>query len=86
MDGIASGRDPGERLDINMYTQGHTVAGVRRLPLNLLDALRTFEASTTFGAALGEEFVRAYVAMKMLEWHDYTSQITAWERETTLDA
>ena len=26
MDGIASGRDPGERLDINMYTQGHTVA------------------------------------------------------------
>ena len=86
MDGIASGRDPGERLDINMYTQGHTVAGVRRLPLNLLDALRTFEASTLFGAALGEEFVRAYVAMKMLEWHDYTSQITAWERETTLDA
>jgi glutamate---methylamine ligase len=87
MDGIASGRDPGERLDINMYTQGHTVAaGVRWLPLNLLDALRTFEASTSFGAALGEEFVRAYVAMKMLEWHDYTSQITAWERETTLDA
>ena len=85
MDGIASGRDPGERLDINMYTQGHTVADVRRLPLNLLDALRTFEASTSFGAALGEEFVRAYVAMKMLEWHDYTSQITAWERETTLD-
>jgi glutamate---methylamine ligase len=85
MDGIASGRDPGERLDINMYTRGHTVAGVRRLPLNLLDALRTFEASTLFGAALGEEFVRAYVAMKMLEWHDYTSQITAWERETTLD-
>jgi glutamine synthetase len=86
MDGIASGRDPGERLDINMYTQGHTVAGVRRLPLNLLDALRTFEASTSLGAALGEEFVRAYVAMRMLEWHDYTRQITAWERETTLDA
>ena len=86
MDGIASGRDPGERLDISMYTQGHTVAGVRRPPLNLNDALRTFEASTSLGVALGEEFVRAYVAMKMLEWHDYASQITAWERETTLDA
>jgi glutamine synthetase len=86
MDGIASSRDPGERLDINMYTHGHTVAGVRRLPLNLLDALRTFEASTSLGAALGAEFVRAYVAIKMLEWHDYASQITAWERETTLDA
>jgi glutamate---methylamine ligase len=85
MDGIASDRDPGERLDINMYAQRHTAAGFRRLPLNLLDALRTFEASATLGAALGEEFVRAYVAMKMQEWHDYASQITAWERETTLD-
>jgi hypothetical protein len=35
---------------------------------------------------LGEEFVRAYVAMKMLERHDDASKITACERETTLHA
>ncbi len=27
LDGIAERRDPGQRLDINMYTEGHTVAG-----------------------------------------------------------
>jgi len=50
-----------------MYTQGHTVADARRLPLNLLDVLRTFDTSTLLGAALDEEFVRACVAMKILE-------------------
>ena len=37
-------RDPGKRLDIDMYTDGHTVKDAKRLPLNLLDALRAFEA------------------------------------------
>src|SRR6185312_7121957 len=43
LDGIKSGRDPGKRLDINMYTDGHSLEGARRLPLNLLDALRALE-------------------------------------------
>jgi glutamate---methylamine ligase len=38
LDGIEMKRDPGKRLDINMYTEGHTVGDVKRLPLNLLDA------------------------------------------------
>ena len=41
LDGLRNKRDPGKRLDINMYTDGHTVKDVKRLPLNLLDALRT---------------------------------------------
>ena len=39
LDGIANKRDPGQRLDINMYTEGHKVDGAKKLPLNLLDAL-----------------------------------------------
>jgi glutamine synthetase type III len=85
MDGIALGRDPGKRLDINMYTHGHSVADIRRLPLNLLDALRAFDASETLRSALGEDFTRAYAKLKLLEWNEYASHITAWERETTLD-
>ena len=42
LDGIAKKTDPGQRLDINMYTEGHKVRGAKRLPLNLLDALRAF--------------------------------------------
>jgi glutamine synthetase len=35
LDGIANERDPGQRLDINMYTEGHKLRRIRRLPLNM---------------------------------------------------
>ena len=85
LDGIRNGRDPGKRLDLNMYTDGHRARGVKRLPLNLLDALRIFEKSAVPGAALGSEFVAAYTKIKGAEWTDYTRQLTEWERRTTLD-
>ncbi|MGH9808082.1 MAG: type III glutamate--ammonia ligase, partial [Terriglobia bacterium] len=41
LEGIAKGIDPGKPLDINMYAEGHKApADTKRLPLNLLDALR----------------------------------------------
>ena len=64
LDGIANKRDPGRRLDINMYTHGHTVEDVKKLPLNLLDALRAFEKSTIFKEAFGAEFMTAYAKLK----------------------
>ena len=45
LDGVANKRDPGKRLDINMYTEGHTVKNAKKLPLNLLDALRLTDKS-----------------------------------------
>ncbi len=33
LDGIANKRDPGKRLDINMYTEGHTAKDAKKLPL-----------------------------------------------------
>jgi glutamate---methylamine ligase len=85
LDGIASERDPGERLDINMYTDGHEVRRIRRLPLNLLDAVRLFDESKVVRAGLGEELVGAYVKLKLQEWSRYAASITDWERAHTLD-
>lgn len=85
LDGIAHGRDPGKRHDINMYTHGHTVPDAPRLPLNLLDALRAFEASETLRAGLGAEFAAAYVKLKHDEWNAYCRHLTQWERDATLD-
>jgi glutamine synthetase len=85
LDGIRNARDPGRRLDINMYTEGHTVTDAKTLPLNLLDALRAFEASSTLRAALGEEFCAGYAKLKQAEWNDYARHLTQWERDTTLD-
>jgi glutamine synthetase len=85
LDGMLNQRDPGKRLDINMYTHGHTVKGVKKLPLNLLDALRAFEASKVLKAGLGESFCASYVKLKTAEWNDYARHLTEWERATTLD-
>ena len=70
LDGIGNKRDPGKRLDINMYTHGHTVADVKTLPLNLLDAIRALRESAVLSEALGA-FVPAYVKLKTEEWNDY---------------
>ncbi|UZE50779.1 type III glutamate--ammonia ligase [Rhodopseudomonas sp. P2A-2r] len=84
LDGIASKRDPGKRLDINMYTDGHTVGDVKRLPLNLLDAIRALEQSELLQQSLGP-LVPAYLKLKKQEWDDYARHLTEWERDTTLD-
>ena len=67
-----------------MYTDGHTVSGVKKLPLNLLDALRALEASEVLGDALGE-LVPSFLKLKHSEWNDYARQLTDWERAHTLD-
>ncbi|HKT85339.1 MAG TPA: type III glutamate--ammonia ligase [Novosphingobium sp.] len=84
LDGIANERDPGPRLDINMYTDGQSVRDVKKLPLNLLDALRALEASSVLKEALGP-LVPAYLKLKSGEWNDFARQMTQWERDTTLD-
>jgi glutamine synthetase len=85
LDGIDNKRDPGERLDINMYTDGHKVRGVKKLPLNLLDALRALEESEVARDGLGAEFVASYIRMKQQDWESYARHLTQWERDTTLD-
>lgn len=85
LDGIANKRDPGERLDINMYTHGHTVKRIRRLPLNLLDAVRLFDESKVVRDGFGDELVSSYVKLKLSEWRSFATSITPWERNRTLD-
>jgi glutamine synthetase len=84
LDGIIHARDPGPRLDINMYTQGESIGDVPKLPLNLLDAIRALESNAVLGEALGP-LVPSYLKLKHAEWNDYTRHLTEWERATTLD-
>ena len=84
LDGLREQRDPGPRLSINMYTDGHSVGEVKKLPLNLLDALRALEGSEILRSALGE-LVPAYLKLKHAEWNDFSRHLTRWERDTTLD-
>ena len=85
LDGVETRRDPGPRRDIDMYTQGHTLEGIRRLPANLLDALRAFAADDVLRARLGASFGDSYLKLKQDEWARFARHLTEWERETTLD-
>jgi glutamate---methylamine ligase len=84
LDGIRNKRDPGKRLDINMYTEGHTVKDAKRLPLNMLDALRALDRNSTMRDLLGE-FVPSFLKLKHDEWDSYCRHLTQWERDMTLD-
>ena len=64
MHGIEAKMDPGKRLDIDMYAEGHTVKNAKKLPLNLLDALRNFEKDSYLREALGAEISSAYLKLK----------------------
>ena len=68
-----------------MYTPQGAAAGSRRLPLNLLDALRAFEESDVLRGLLGEAFCTSYARLKRLEWDEYMRHLTDWERDRTLD-
>jgi glutamine synthetase len=85
IDGMANKREPGKRLDINMYTEGHKAAGARKLPLNLLDALRALEKSDVLAKALGAQTLASYLKLKHEDWNTYSRHLTDWERQTTLD-
>ena len=85
LDGIETKADPGKRLDINMYTEGHTVEDAKKLPLNLLDALRALQANRTLTDGLGAETVAAFAKLKMNEWTDFKSHLSEWEKANTLD-
>ncbi|MEM6415388.1 MAG: type III glutamate--ammonia ligase [Pseudomonadota bacterium] len=86
LDGIKQGRDPGPRLDIDMYSGTNIEEYAdRKLPMNLLDALRALQESKVFHSTLGAEFCNAYIKLKSDEWNEYCQQLTDWERLQTLD-
>ncbi len=84
-DGIEHGTDPGKRLDIDAYAHPSKARGGRKLPLNMLDAVRELGRSKMLRARLGAEFIDAYRKLRTDEWNDYARHLTDWERERTLD-
>ena len=85
LDGIENKTSPGKRLDIDMYAEGHKVKGAKKLPLYLIDAIRSFAKDKVLCAALGDEFSKAYIKLKTTDWNQYSRHLTQWERDTTLD-
>ncbi len=85
LDGIQNQRSAGQRRDNDNYAHPLPEAEVRRLPQNLLDALRALRQNEALAAALGEPFITAFTKLKEREWCEHHAHISAWERQATLD-
>ncbi|MCU0551415.1 MAG: type III glutamate--ammonia ligase [Leptolyngbya sp. Prado105] len=85
LDGVTQKLDPGVRRDNNSYTDPLPQDQTKTLPANLLDALRCLEKSDVIERSLGKSFTTAYLNLKYQEWQHFSSRITPWESETTLD-
>ena len=85
LDGINQQRDPGPRYDNNNYVNPLKPDQAKRLPGNLLDALRHLEADEILTSSLGKSLVSAYLKLKHQTWNDYSAHISTWELEQTLD-
>ena len=85
LEGLANGADPGPRSDFDMYADPGRAKDAPKLPLNLLDALRAFDADAALKARLGAEFAASFLKLKHEEWNAFTRHFTRWERDQTLD-
>ena len=72
--------------DISSLTRRERRAlGYRDLPTSLEAALREMERSELVAETLGEHVFEFFLRNKWREWHEYQSQVTPWELDTTLD-
>jgi glutamine synthetase len=90
LEGVAEGLDPGDPVEDMIYDwqrqgpAGGDVAATR-LPRTLLEAIEAFDADPLTHAVFPAPFVSAYSEMKRLEWDEYHSQVTDWERKKYLE-
>jgi glutamine synthetase type III len=85
LNGLRNASDPGPMSTNNMYAEPEKAQGAVKLPLNMLDAIRTFDADATLKEAMGAEFSEAFVTLKEREWNSYCHHFTQWEKDNTLD-
>lgn len=83
--GIRDRLDPGPRSDVDMYRDAHDIPDAEPLPRNLLDALRAYRDDQPIRALMGEEFSKAYLKLREIEWTSYMQHFTRWEVQHTLD-
>ncbi len=89
LDGIRNKRSPGKRLDINMYTQGHKLKRVKKLPNSLEHAIKKFSNDAVVKNSIGAKVVSKYVKLKRRELKEFTQVGEAnkanWIRKNIID-
>jgi glutamine synthetase len=87
LDGIKNKLTPPQSIDCNVFEmteQERARLEVRRLPLNLCEAIADLEKSDFVKEVLGEHISKKYIEAKKVEWEDYRTQVTRWELDQYL--
>ena len=87
MKGIEEGYILPDEADANLFEIGDEVLeqlGIGQLPTSLAAALETMERSTLVREALGEHIYEWFLRSKRIEWRDYKTHVSAFERDRYL--
>ncbi|MGD8481145.1 MAG: glutamine synthetase [Methyloceanibacter sp.] len=84
-DGIENKLDPGEPEERNIYEAIKAGKDVKRLPMNLGEALQALEDDKVVQRGMPGEMYRLYSEYKRDEWERFNHTVTEWDLETYLD-
>lgn len=87
LDGIRCGLAPGEPVNYDTYSVSEkelAERGVKRLPVNLGEAIAAFEADPLIREVLGDAVAEHYAEYKADEWLQYNTVVSKWERDKYL--
>jgi glutamine synthetase len=87
LDGIERGLELPADITDNIYemtADQRAVLGIGQLPESLNEAVNEMENSDLVRQALGDQVFEWFILNKRMEWHDYRTRVTPWERDSYL--
>lgn len=82
VEGVVKNMDPGEPTNRDLYSMSQEdmrIAGIRRLPRNLLEATEKLSKDDLAKKVMGEAMMKSFLAYKVDEWERYHQAVTDWE-------
>ena len=84
-DGITRDLDPGEAEERNIYEAMEAGKQVKKLPMNLGEALDRLAKDEVIRSAMPGEMYKVYHHYKNDEWEKFNHTVTDWDLSTYLD-
>ena len=88
LDGVEREIDPGPPRNVNFYEMSEKDLRknkIKLLPQNLGEALDALAADKFFADALGAEIIGEFLAVKRMEWIEYSRHVSDWELNRYLE-
>ena len=93
LEGINKKLSPGKPLHCNMYTDYKKYPNLKKLPNDIIQAIRLLEKSKSLKDAFGKDVIESYIKLKKQEIKNFNKKekfnkkrpVTQWEKDNTLD-